>query len=591
MWRRIVVVFLVFLFFLTAWSAYAAPSVVEDADPATGLPNVLEEPEASGWQYSIVDRLIASPLHIIAWSLEKIIQKAKFRSVEQLVFATDMEPSPAADAFTSAEWNGLIMPWYRTVLVFATSVIVIQTVLLLKSYGYVVNPVKRAGMQEVLFNTAFAVLLAFGTPYILRIVLDANLAITYFARTRLNEMGVPLVVKFNQEVSGSSILDGLVRLAMIGLTAYMNILYLVRKFILGVLLVIAPIVAWSWVSRSARQSAMLLLSELLTNGLMTASHAITYAFFLSMLHLSGSGILTTSWGKLIGFTLVIPVSAFLRRMMIGFLDWLGMHEEAVAGAAGGLAALAAVGAIMTSAVAGPIGTYMTGPGGTGSNGGAGSILSRVGMVSRMSNTATTTTQSIGNQSPGLSTSTTSLPGSDSVSPNSTASVGQPGLPMPGQSIRLQQLPLFSSDMQRVSSVGALPDIQPAGAVEQEITKTESPELRVETPEENTNQGNRWDDIKDKVKKWSPYGIGITIAATGTAMRIGGTVMRLSAGPVGHEMATMGERVANAGWKLVQNTRRRITADETRYWRNMPTAKGGETGGAKEKAEKPDKAAD
>jgi hypothetical protein len=84
---------------------------------------------------------------------------------------------------------------------------------------------------------------------------------------------------------------------------------------------------------------------------MSASHAIVLAFFFSMLAFHGQGALSAWWAKLIMLNMVIPLAALLRKMLIGWLNFLGVDEERMAGfGMAGLAGLAGLATVAGSVV-------------------------------------------------------------------------------------------------------------------------------------------------------------------------------------------------------------------------------------------------
>lgn len=571
------------------------------ASPNQDVETVTNEPASyptADLAYSFLDKLVASPFNAIAWGLNKIAEWAKLKPIEDLVFDTNSDTSsPMADAFSSAEWYNLVLPWYRAVLAFGTSVIVIESVILLKSYGFIASPSKRSTVQEMLFNTGFAVLLAFGTPVLMRLILDANKAVVAFARSQVTSMSPSSSLGAADQASGSAILDAVISIADVGLMMYMNILYLVRKFVLAILLIIAPIVGWSWMSRGTRQTALLMLSELVTNGMMTASHALPYAFFLTMLNLNGS-LLGTAWAKLLGFTLIIPLSAFLRRMLIGFFDFLGMHEESAASAAlGGMASLAAVGTVMLGTVAEAGANYagsavssaqakmpssgVPTPGSStqpqvtssatvaGASPG-GSVLSGAGRAGSPAGA-----ESISAVSSAPSGTGVEVPGSTGISrvnPEVWDIIGEPGEPTAGEEeIDYDPAP---SALNPLLSYRVIPGTAEGGADSHISTGPEPSEVAgvaPEAPGDSAEQPKKAGQTENASwKRTVAVAAGATAAGLGVATKVAGALVSLSAGPVGRQIGSVGQPLYDAGARIVRTAaKRRVTADESRYWRQMP----------------------
>lgn len=344
---------------LTIAAALAAPVMAagqddnafpEDFDEAAWLTTVPEQPrEGYGFGY-----LIAQPFNGLA---KAILRLPGFQTVDQLVFGVEKPGHRAPEmggVFYSDEWNRLIMPWYRRFLALASSFALISIIVMVMGYRTVLssaNPRQMATLQETVWNLVVAAMLVAFGPVLARHLFDLNSALVEFVKYGLGaqgvtEIGQTLNGSFEAITTGSPLLDALIRLAYAGLMLHLNLIYMVRKFVLAVLIIVMPVVGWAWVTKGTRLPMLILLSEVATNALMSFTHAVVLALYLTMVRYDGAGMFSTWWAKLFGISLIIPVAALLRRLIAGWLNFLGIDEEKWAGLAlagfGGMVGLASV---------------------------------------------------------------------------------------------------------------------------------------------------------------------------------------------------------------------------------------------------------
>lgn len=346
---------------LVAWILVAA--VVFAVSPAFAEPiNQDNYPGASGntlgnavgeVAVSTFERIAALPINGLAYGL---VNLPSFYSIDQLVFGRE-------GTFSEEEWRQVIRPWWLWALGIGLSPVLVAFVVLAGGFSivrgvFLQNPRAAASAQETFLNLIVATLLVVTGPLILNFFLQVNDVIVELVKYRLVNIGAEisglskagLLTEVN---SGRPLLDALIRLAFAGMMFYINMMYLVRRFILAVLLIVMPFVAWSWAFKNTRTPMLVLLSELVTNSLMSASHAIVLGFYLSLAKANPAGMFSTWWAKLFALTMVVPTAALLRRILAGWLNLLGANEERWAGLAtlgfGGIAGLATLaGGVMGS---------------------------------------------------------------------------------------------------------------------------------------------------------------------------------------------------------------------------------------------------
>lgn len=360
----------------------ASPALAEpvNLDYTPGKDWTAPPAEAEAGSGGIMTNLIALPINGLAYGL---VNLPSFYSIDQLVFGQE-------GAFTRDEWENVVKPWWRWAFGLGTMAQLIGFVVLAGGFSilrgvFLKDPRAAASAQETFLNLIVATLFTATGPLILDFFLKINGVIVELVKNYLLNNGIEISGLAKAELlksvnSGGPLLDALIRLAFAGLMFHLNMMYLVRRFVLAVLLIVMPFVAWSWAFKNTRTPMFILLSELATNSLMSATHALVLGFYLSLVSKNPTGMFGTWWAKLFAMIMIVPSAALLRRMIAGWLNFLGINEEHWAGLAtmgfGGLAGLATLAGGVAGGVANVAHTALsTGsrvPGAAGSSGGGGS---------------------------------------------------------------------------------------------------------------------------------------------------------------------------------------------------------------------------
>lgn len=331
----------------------------DDKKPWEGLAPTPGQATGGGPGY-YVSYLLSLPLRLLAEAILGFTGAIGFYSIEDLVFSNDQGSVNTAYVFSESEWQNIIMPWYTLMLTIASAGTVYQLVVLWVGYQAIagsINPRRMVDMKETAWNVLIAILLMTQTPLIAKYIFEANAVFVEAIKNSLINRGLyDAAIKGTSisllESTGNPLLDSIIMIAFAGLMLTLNFLYMVRKFVLGVLICVSPIVAWAWLTKK-KTPVLLLMSELVSNGFMSLSHAIVLAFFASMIGHSGDGMFSTWWAKLFAISLLLPVSALLRRLVTGWLNLIGIDEEKYAQMAGtGLGGLVATAAIISGTLGG-----------------------------------------------------------------------------------------------------------------------------------------------------------------------------------------------------------------------------------------------
>lgn len=311
----------------------------------------------------MLSTLLAQP---IEGMVNALLQFKSFYSIDELVFGS-------AGTFTQNEWETVIKPWWAWAGGISTAAQVLALIVLLfglKTLGGAFNPgpKRMAEMQEDVLNILVAAAFVATGPYLLSWLLWLNKGIVEAVKLYLDHLGISLTALGTRGLidsvqSGNNLLNALIGLAFVGMMFYFNMMYLVRRFVLAILLVVMPIVAWSWAFKRTQMPMLILLSELVTNSLMSATHAVVLAFYLTMVNANPAGMMGQWWAKLFALSLVIPTAALLRRMIAGWLNFLGINEEGWAGlATAGFSGLAGIAALAGAAGGATLNMMGTGAG-------------------------------------------------------------------------------------------------------------------------------------------------------------------------------------------------------------------------------------
>lgn len=341
----------------------------------TDEPAVDGSTQSGGTGYYI-SYLVSLPIRAVAEVLLMASGSMGFYSVEELVFPESDSPN-APYVFTDSEWKNVIMPWYKMMLMIASAAAIYQIAILWVGYSTVagsINPQKMVSAKETAWNLILVVIFMTQVPNIAKYIFEANAVFVDAIKGTLQSRGLYDVAikgmsgaayEAAKSATGNPLLDSLIMAAYAGLMLSLNFLYMVRKFVLGVLITVSPLVSWAFLTKK-KTPVLLMMSEIVSNGFMSLSHAIVLAFYASMVTYNGDGMFSTWWAKLFAMSLLIPVSSLLRRLITGWLNLIGIDEERYAKMANSsLGGLFATAAVITGTLGSPSGQKPHGSPGVG----------------------------------------------------------------------------------------------------------------------------------------------------------------------------------------------------------------------------------
>lgn len=350
---------------ITIVSAIYTPSASAHQDDWKLFKNQAPSYEGRGFGHTI-SWMLSIPINALAMGILGLADKFGLYSIRELIFAEGKLAYTGGNVFSREEWENVILPWYRIFFLIASAGVLYQLVVVWVGYRTLaasISPQKATNITNALWNIILAILFMTQMPLFLNLISNANAAVVGVIKDALISRGLynnittldthAIASTFTATLdSKNPLLDSLILLGLAGFTLTINFLYMVRKFVVGIMIIISPIVAWSLLSPS-RTPFLLMLSEIVSNTFMSTSHAIVLAFFLSIMAFNGDGMFATWWAKLFALYLLIPTSALLRRLITGWLNLIGIDEERYAGLAMlGFGTLASTTAVITGTLFG-----------------------------------------------------------------------------------------------------------------------------------------------------------------------------------------------------------------------------------------------
>lgn len=360
MWRKglvlLLLVALAMSVLLPPASVWAeAPSVTNYSPDDSPPDNNPDEGQDEGLIAKIIAKLFVT--------INEAIAAMGFSSVEQLIYNLSeaklqfedggIKPKylsatgPNFGLYSDSEWQH-VKTFYGISFALAWLAIVYQLILVGVAIAKPTDdPDKRRSIQE-----AFGSLIATGIFVTISWVpvaffLEINNAFVEMLSQPIRRSGSIGTAVITDSALVGALINFLFILAMIAI----NIQYLLRKFAITVLFVIAPLVACLWLSKSRRVTLFVWLSELASQVFLQAAHALVFLLFWTLYFAgreSGS-IFGVWWAPIVMIFALTPIGNLLRKLIVSLFG-VRFHpnEEKEATVFG----LAGFGQMATLAVAG-----------------------------------------------------------------------------------------------------------------------------------------------------------------------------------------------------------------------------------------------
>jgi len=306
-----------------------------EGDPGESIPLPEEKP-------SFLESSVAYTINGLSEGLKLL----GFKEVHQLVFLQseeDEQVSTVWGIFTEKDMREIIKPWHNSFRGLAWGLTVLALLLGgARMAGSAINPARRVGAIAMIQNWLIASFLLTFSLFIFDFLFGINNAL-------LNDLALTgNTFSFTEFPSGQNqevtLAQALIKLVAMGLTIWINFIYVARKYALMVLVILAPVFCHFWYYQKTRSLTGLWFKEVLSNITMQIVHGFMLALFFSL----NSGE-SQNWLVKLGFLLIfIPTSDMVRRLISGTGGGHGPMGGAVMGlglgSMIGLAALAGRGA-------------------------------------------------------------------------------------------------------------------------------------------------------------------------------------------------------------------------------------------------------
>jgi hypothetical protein len=244
------------------------------------------------------------------------------------------------------------------------------------------SPKRKAEARESAWRWLFAVLFIAGAPALIRVLFCLNAAFV----DAVSQIGNGISIYHLGSVSvgspdapsgliqsirtGSVLGTALVQLLFAGLELHLNIVFIVRKWVLAAFYIFTPIMAWLWVINKNVNAAAVWLGEVLSNTFLHSAYALAFALILTFMDPEHP----TNWlALLVGCLSAMAIGGVFRNSLQGLWTRLaGVDEEGIGARALGMLGLGGVAAlprlmsatVQPSAAAAPSGPVPGAPSGT-----------------------------------------------------------------------------------------------------------------------------------------------------------------------------------------------------------------------------------
>jgi hypothetical protein len=324
--------------------------------------------------------VISFPLRMLA----NLAQMGGFETLDKLVFQEGLtDEEMRYRPWNPSEWNS-IMAWYQALCVFTVPFFILVIVITAFKLKYAaLNPPARADAVESVQRWFLAVGIVILAPLlVLSLVWVASLlaksvgAAFNYAAAGLgrNVSDWASVDMLGGGIATGSILGTtLVKIFLVGMFFYLNLLYIIRKFVMTVMFAFTPLMAILWAVNRNTTAAAIWLGELASNAFMPVAHGLALG---TLLLICDVRTYDTSWLTfLVMFMTVVPAAEALRNSLQSlFTRWAGIHEESIVRSAAlgalGLGGILSLGRVAGATLRGGKGSVFRGtPGSSGPQGG------------------------------------------------------------------------------------------------------------------------------------------------------------------------------------------------------------------------------
>ncbi|MTI80052.1 MAG: hypothetical protein FH758_04065 [Firmicutes bacterium] len=375
--KRYLSAVLLIIFLVTISSPVYAADLVGD-----GIITEDEKDAITNDQGGMFERIMTSPITAIVLVFQKLEEEAAFQTFDKLIFnhgLSDAEKELAP--FNSEEW-GKLNVWYAGMAAICGGFALINVIITAYKFLYAgaINPRARQTAMENMWRWLGAIMIIAGAPALFYVVFNLNNAMVDSLQAIAAKVGADAgeLEKLSLSEDDGSIISNittgsvlgtaLVKLLFCGIEAWLNIIYIMRHFILIGIYIFTPIMAWMWAINKNVNAMPVWVGELLSNGFMQTAHALCLLIFLTFCNIdtnNGSWFFLLVW-----MATIIPLAEMFRNSVQGvFTRMAGMDEAGnaskVLGAMGFASAMGAGNLVKTAMPVNTpsLNTQTPGPGG------------------------------------------------------------------------------------------------------------------------------------------------------------------------------------------------------------------------------------
>ncbi|KNZ68679.1 hypothetical protein Tfer_2772 [Thermincola ferriacetica] len=289
---------------------------------------------------SLGESFIATIINGLVAPLEWLGEVGGIQTLDKLIYdaSGDADVSP----LTAGEW-ATAQKWYVGIAGATMSLLIISVFYtFIKTAAYAAyNPAARAGLAQDVGRWFIALVLVAAIPYLFMVFSGLNTAfVDTIQGVARNVSGAEAVRQLGDYGAGGSFISGLhtgsilgtaiAKLVLLGIQAWINFLFKIRKIMLIIMLVFAPVAVYLWSIRGEPQPLSVLFGELASNFFMQTAYALVFSVFLSFVNLAEA-----TWIDVIVWLFMITsIAEVIRNVLQSLVSrWSGVNEAGIAGRA------------------------------------------------------------------------------------------------------------------------------------------------------------------------------------------------------------------------------------------------------------------
>ena len=301
---------------------------------------ITQDQEEGGW----VDKMLAAPIN----GAVKALRALGLKDLDTLLFNKGVEDYFIPPFIGQGAWEN-VKQWFNVFYYASFGLVFLGLFYTGAKIAFMAyTPKKREEAMRGLSRFLYAFVIIVAAPLMIQVFLGINNAAVDMIAGVAGDMGVLEQFRADGEGAGGSFITNLytghilttaiVRIALVSLMIYFNILYLIRALVLAGLMALTPILIWLWAITGNETAIKIWFGEITSVTFMQFLHAFSLLFFISF-----TSVLNLWWATIVALFMVIPFTNVLRNLFQGFLRFLGINEEGIAagglGMIGGLAAM------------------------------------------------------------------------------------------------------------------------------------------------------------------------------------------------------------------------------------------------------------